>query len=174
VRVTASGWFSHASDPSLATTPSHAARLQLEYPPDDSPRCAPAYTHRRVSNLTYIPATMSFVVSVIKPIAYISLPALLLRSLASSSPTCRYYIRIGVYLGTLTLVATWGIVIGVAMSAAGKRYDVNYIIARTFYAIATRALDIKVEIENEEIVETRPVVFMSNHQSMLDIIMLGR
>jgi lysophosphatidate acyltransferase len=117
---------------------------------------------------------MSFVISLIKPIVYISLPALLLRSVASSSPKGRYYVRIGVYIGTLTLVATWGVVVAAAMSLAGRRYDVNYVVARTFYAITKRVLDITVEVENEEGVGIRPVVLMSNHQSMLDIILLGR
>ncbi|KAI6130281.1 hypothetical protein EDD16DRAFT_1689656 [Pisolithus croceorrhizus] len=50
----------------------------------------------------------------------------------------------------------------------------NFVVARTFYAIASYALDITVEVEGEEHLQTRPAVMVSNHQSMLDILCLGR
>jgi lysophosphatidate acyltransferase len=91
-----------------------------------------------------------------------------------SSPKGRYYCRLGLYLGCLTAIATWGAVVAAAMSIVGRRFDVNFVIARAFHALASRVLGIKIEVEGEEYLETRPAVFMSNHQSMLDILFVAR
>ncbi|KAF9067672.1 1-acyl-sn-glycerol-3-phosphate-acyltransferase, partial [Rhodocollybia butyracea] len=117
---------------------------------------------------------MSFLLSLIRPIAYISLPIILVRSVVSSSPLGQYYFRRGLYLGCMTAIATWGIVVAATMSAVGRRYDVNWVIARTFYALAGTVLDIQVEVEGEEHVSTSPAVILTNHQSMLDILFVGR
>jgi len=113
-------------------------------------------------------------ISFVKPLVYLSLPALIIRTVSNSSPTGRYYVRVGLYIGTLTVVAAWGVVVAAALSVVGRRFDVNYVVARSFYAIASRVLDIKVEVEGEDYMETRPAVYMSNHQSMVDVLMLGR
>ncbi|KAF8827256.1 hypothetical protein HHX47_DHR5000997 [Lentinula edodes] len=117
---------------------------------------------------------MSFLLSIFKPIAYISLPVILARTAISSSPMGLYYFRRGLYLGCMTAVATFGIVVAATMSATGYRYDVNWVIARTFYALAGTVLNIKVEVEGEEHLLTKPAVLLSNHQSMLDILFVGR
>jgi lysophosphatidate acyltransferase len=117
---------------------------------------------------------MSLLALIVKPLAYISLPVLVFRSIANMSPTGRYFWKLGVFLGSLVVVSTWGIVIAVGMTLVGRRHDVNYVVARTFYAVASRALDVKVEIEGEEHLQTRPTVMVSNHQSMLDILCLAR
>ena len=116
---------------------------------------------------------MSFLVSLVKPLAYISLPVIFLRSIASSSQTGRYYVRIGLYLGSLTVAAACGVVIGVALSLVGRRYDVNFFVARCTYAILGM-MDLKVEVEGSENLKTCPAVFICNHQSMLDVAVLAK
>jgi len=55
----------------------------------------------------------------------------------------------------------------------GRRYDVNYVVARTFYAIFSRLAGLRIVVEGEEHLQTRPCVFIGNHQSMVDILCLG-
>jgi lysophosphatidate acyltransferase len=117
---------------------------------------------------------MSFLSLFIKPLAYISVPVIILRTIASTSPVGRYYAQLTIYLGTLAVVSTWGVFVAVGMTLIGRRHDVNYVVARSFYAIASRVLDIQVEVEGEEHLQTCPVVMVGNHQSMLDILYLGR
>ncbi|KAF8914291.1 hypothetical protein CPB84DRAFT_1758889 [Gymnopilus junonius] len=117
---------------------------------------------------------MSFLVSVFKPLAYISLPLILIRQIAVTSTIGRYYARVVVYVGTLMTVASCSIVVAVGMSLIGRSTDVNYFVARIFYAITSRALDLKIEVEGEEHLDERPAVLMANHQSMLDILVVGR
>lgn len=117
---------------------------------------------------------MCILACIVKPLAYISLPLIVFRSIASSSPTGRYYWRLTVFLGSLVVASTWGVVVAVGMTLVGHRNDVNFVVARTFYAVASYALDITVEVEGEEHLQTRPAVMVGNHQSMLDILYLGR
>jgi hypothetical protein len=117
---------------------------------------------------------MSFLTLFIKPLAYISVPVIILRTIASASPVGRYYAQLTIYLGTLAVVSTWGVFVAVGMTLIGRRHDVNYVVARSFYAIASRVLDIQVEVEGEEHLQTCPTVMVGNHQSMLDILYLGR
>lgn len=114
------------------------------------------------------------VLSVIKPLAYLSLPVLALRTLSNASPIARYYVRLGVYLSTLGFCSMWGILVAVGMNLIGETYNVNYVVARSFYAVASRVLGIRVLIEGEEHLETRPAILVGNHQSMLDILYLAR
>lgn len=120
-----------------------------------------------------ITAMLLFALVVI-PLAYISLPILVLHNVASRTQTGRYYWKLSVYVGSLVVVSTWGVFIAVGMTLAGLRHDVNYVVARTFYALTSRALGITVEIEGEEHLQTRPAVMVANHQSMLDVLWLGR
>jgi lysophosphatidate acyltransferase len=117
---------------------------------------------------------MSFLVSIFKPLAYISLPIILVRSIATSSPVGRYYTRMVVYVGALITVGSCGIVIAAGMSLIGRSTDANNVVARIFYATVGRALDLKVEVEGEKHLNTSPAVFMVNHQSILDVLVIGR
>lgn len=79
-----------------------------------------------------------------------------------------------VYVGTLVTVGSCSVIIAAGMSLIGRSTDVNSVAAWIFYALAGRALDVKIDVEGEEHLDVRPTVLMSNHQSMLDILVLGR
>lgn len=117
---------------------------------------------------------MAFLVSVLKPLAYLSLPVVLLRSIAASSPMGRYYVRQTVYVGTLMTVAACSAFIAAGMSVVGRRHDVNYMVAQVFYALASRFLELEIKVEGEEHLLARPGVLMANHQTMLDVLVMGR
>lgn len=114
---------------------------------------------------------LSFFAGLIKPLTYIS-PIIFAAYFTSS--TGRYYVRLGMYIGCLSVVGTASSFIALGMSLVGKMYDVNHIVASSFYYVASRVLDITIEVEGEEHLQTRPAVMIGNHQSMLDIIWLGR
>ncbi|KAI0719041.1 hypothetical protein C8Q72DRAFT_130970 [Fomitopsis betulina] len=61
-----------------------------------------------------------------------------------------------------------------AYPLVGRKLDMFFVVARTFYMIASRALDIQLMVNGGEHLETRPAVLIRNHQSMLDILHLGR
>ena len=109
-----------------------------------------------------------------KPLAYISLPVFLLRTASKASPLARYYVRLGIYLSTVGICSVWGVVASIGMSLIGKRYDIKWFVARSFYLLAGKLLDITIEVEGEEYLSQRPSVMLGNHLSMLDLLYLGR
>lgn len=117
---------------------------------------------------------MSFLVSLFKPLAYLSIPVLFLRSLSNSSPIARYYIRALAYAGTLASVGTGCIFAAIGYSFMGSKYDVNNFVAKVFYTTVSWVFNIRVEVEGEEYLNNRPAILMANHQSMLDVIVIGR
>ena len=114
------------------------------------------------------------ILSFIKPIAYVTLPVFVLRAVSNVHPLARYYVRITLYLSAMGICSVWGALASVGMTIVGRRFDINWIVARSFYNLAGRLLDITIEVEGEEHLGTRPAVIVGNHQSMLDILLLGR
>ena len=59
------------------------------------------------------------------------------------------------------------------LTLLGKQGLSQWTVARVFYFLAGHILGIKIVIKNPEALLTRPAVFVANHQSELDILMLG-
>ncbi|EJD01351.1 1-acyl-sn-glycerol-3-phosphate-acyltransferase, partial [Fomitiporia mediterranea MF3/22] len=117
---------------------------------------------------------MMSLLSFVKPLAYLSVPFFLLRTASNSSPSARYYIRLGLYLSTFGVCSVWGILVSIGMTAVGKRFDINWVVARSFYHLTSRVLGIYVEVEGEEHLSVKPAILVANHQSMLDILYTAR
>ena len=117
---------------------------------------------------------MWIVTALFKPLAYVSVPYLLLKYATDSNPTARYYFRVVVYYSALGFCSVWGMIVAAGMSLAGHRFDINWVVARSFYTLAGKLLDIKFVVEGEEHLDTRPAILVGNHQSVLDILFLGR
>ncbi|KAF8709043.1 1-acylglycerol-3-phosphate O, partial [Rhizoctonia solani] len=115
-----------------------------------------------------------FMSYLIKPLAYLSLPALVLRYLSDRSPIVKYYVRLTTYLSTLGVLSVWGVLVSIGMTAMGNRFDINYVVARSFYYVCGPLLGIDFVVEGEEHMSTPSAVYIGNHQTMLDILYLGR
>ena len=117
---------------------------------------------------------MSLIALILKPVAYIGLPAYLLHRLSQASPFAAYYIRNVLYVVSLGFSSGLGFCASPFLHLIGRRYDVNYVGARTFYSIYSRLIGVYVTVEGEEYLQMRPCVFVGNHQTMLDVFWLGR
>ncbi|TFK17114.1 1-acylglycerol-3-phosphate O-acyltransferase [Coprinopsis marcescibilis] len=117
---------------------------------------------------------MAFLLSLIKPLAYMSLPIILLRSVANVSPMARYYVKAIAYATTMVSVASCSIFAAAGYSIAGRQHDVDHWVARLFYTVTSKLFNVHVEVEGEEHLDSRPAILMANHQSFLDILILGR
>ncbi|KAI9506122.1 hypothetical protein BX070DRAFT_250023 [Coemansia spiralis] len=68
-----------------------------------------------------------------------------------------------------------GILASPLLWAVGQQASGNWVVGRTFYYTIRALLGISVEIEGEELLnKARPCVMVGNHQTMFDLIMLGR
>ncbi|KAI0346911.1 1-acylglycerol-3-phosphate O [Trametopsis cervina] len=113
------------------------------------------------------------VFGLIKSLAYISLPVFALHTLSNASPVARYYVRVSLYLSSVGVASIWGVIVAVGLNLIGERFNVNWVVARTFYQVAGPLLGIKLVIEGEEHLVTSPAVYVGNHQSMLDLLYVG-
>jgi len=117
---------------------------------------------------------MWILTALFKPLAYVSVPYILLKYATENNPVARFYFRVVVYYSALGLCSVWGMVVAVGMSLVGQRFDINWVVARSFYTLAGKLLDIKFVVEGEEHLDTKPAILVGNHQSGLDILFLGR
>lgn len=77
----------------------------------------------------------------------------------------------------MSTMATAGVVgsfLAAGMAMVGEKYNVQYVVGRMFYNVAGRLMGIDVVIEGEEYLDVQPAVLMCNHQSVLDILTVGR
>jgi len=117
---------------------------------------------------------MGWLQRVLTPVAYTALPLFTLKYVARALPFTRYYVRLFLYLSALGIVSAEGIVVALWMAAIGQRFNTKYYIARSFYLLAGNLLDIEIIVEGEEHLKVCPAVMVGNHQSFIDIILLGR
>nr|XP_019045831.1 phosphatidylinositol glycan, class A [Kwoniella bestiolae CBS 10118]OCF24761.1 phosphatidylinositol glycan, class A [Kwoniella bestiolae CBS 10118] len=98
-----------------------------------------------------------------------------------------FQLRQALYTILLLLVSLFALVIGLVCTLTGQRLNTNYYVARTFYHVAGPILGWKFEVEGEEYLwkldgegggqagkKGRRMVMVGNHQSMVDILYLGR
>lgn len=74
----------------------------------------------------------------------------------------------------LSSCAIYGVVASVVLSLVGKSHLSQWTTARCFYGVMGSIMGIKVNLINGERFNDLPAIFISNHQSELDILMLGR
>jgi lysophosphatidate acyltransferase len=98
----------------------------------------------------------------------------LLRLTLSRSSYLRYYVRITSYLGIIVLFAIACTPITIVFAALGRRFESGRIVTHSFYEVISRVLGIRIEFEGSEHLAVQPAVYMLNHQSILDVWLLGR
>ncbi|WVQ74038.1 hypothetical protein IAR50_003619 [Cryptococcus sp. DSM 104548] len=119
-----------------------------------------------------------------KPVALASTLAFsALGALSTRYQRARLYWNLILYLSALGMASAWGIVVTILATASGQRFNINYYVARTFYNVARPLVGISIQVEGEEHLDGlltaregkgQSAVLLGNHQSMLDILYLGR
>lgn len=117
---------------------------------------------------------LDLLVRLVSTMVYLAVPLYILKVLSNRSPITRYYFRLFVYVSTLSACSVWGVIVSIGMTLLGRRFDINYIVARSFYYLCGTALDIHFETEGEHHFDNGPAILVGNHQTMLDILYLGR
>ena len=115
------------------------------------------------------------IMKLIRSLAYLSLPYFILNYVAKRHALTRYYLRVSLYLSAMSVSSLYGVLIALPMTVAGRRFDINWAVARSFQKITSALLGFSWEVEGEEnIQKDRSVVYVGSHQSMLDLMYLGR
>ncbi|SCV05925.1 LANO_0H18206g1_1 [Lachancea nothofagi CBS 11611] len=85
-----------------------------------------------------------------------------------------YHSRSLLGVALLSTCALYGVIASIVLTCIGKRHLAQWTTARSFYYVMGTFLGIDIEVINPENLEKLPAILVANHQSALDILMLGR
>ncbi|KAI9670046.1 MAG: 1-acylglycerol-3-phosphate O-acyltransferase [Caeruleum heppii] len=105
-------------------------------------------------------------------LAYLGFTSLLLL-LSVAIPTLGFYGRLLASHLALFVVAAYGVVASIVLRLVGYGRVSQWATARAFKWVMLLATGVRFEVEGKEHLQTRPAVFVGNHQSELDVLMLG-
>jgi len=138
-------------------------------------RLVAADTSARSDIPLYAKSTMlGFLLKFVSAMVYVSVPFYALKSMSSHWPAARFYFRLFLYLSVLSVSSVWGVIVSIVMTVMHRRFDINYVVARSFYFVGGAAMGINFIVEGEHHLKHGAAVLIGNHQSMLDILYLGR
>lgn len=85
-----------------------------------------------------------------------------------------YYARVVLAVVVLMVSAAYGTLASIVCTLIGKQHLAQYTTARFYYYAMKWVMGIDVKVIGEEKLQNKPFIAVSNHQSTLDILMLGR
>lgn len=85
-----------------------------------------------------------------------------------------FYARSFVFGTLITACALYGVVASIVLRIVGKGEYAQYTVARAFYYSLKACLGITITVKNELYLKEMPSVVVGNHQTVLDIFVLGR
>ncbi|KAI5801605.1 hypothetical protein DFH27DRAFT_481915 [Peziza echinospora] len=90
------------------------------------------------------------------------------------SKKARFFSRLLSCYFLLMTCAAYGVLASVVLRLAGRKSLAQWATARAFKTVVCPAVGVEFKVIGEEKLNTRPAVFMSNHQAELDLIILGK
>lgn len=95
-------------------------------------------------------------------------------ALGQKMPRAAFAARCMAAYGSLLLCAAYGVIASIVLRLAGYGRVSQWATARSFKWVMRYTTGVKFEfVEGEEYLSTRPAVFLGNHQTELDVLMLG-
>ncbi|KAI9853059.1 MAG: 1-acylglycerol-3-phosphate O-acyltransferase [Vezdaea acicularis] len=113
------------------------------------------------------------------PLVFLYFPAALvlltmvLYALSVRIPFFRFYARLLAAYLSLCVCATYGVFASIALRLAGYGGRSQWATARSFKWVMRFTTGVRFVVEGEDHLKVRPAVFIGNHQTELDILMLG-
>lgn len=104
------------------------------------------------------------------PIIYFVLPSVL--AVLPQKP--QFLLKCIVVLLATLAMSVAGCFISIVCAILDKRYAINYIVSRLFSHLAAKPCGVTYRIVGEEHLETYPAIVVCNHQSSMDMMVLGR
>jgi lysophosphatidate acyltransferase len=122
-------------------------------------------------------AKMTVLLTILK--FYLAMPAVMLSGTLigylTSGRKTRFFSRCVASYISLLLCASYGIVASIFLRIVGRQHLAQWTTARSFELLTTPLVNWSWEIEGGEILsKNRPAVFISNHQSEMDVLVLGK
>ncbi|ORX90965.1 acyltransferase [Basidiobolus meristosporus CBS 931.73] len=85
-----------------------------------------------------------------------------------------FYVKAVIAITWLMVISTYGCFASFFCAAIGRRAMTNWLVARGFAYCAAPSVGIKFELEGEENLKSTPGIVLCNHQTSLDVLIMGR
>lgn len=86
----------------------------------------------------------------------------------------KFYVKSTIFGALLCGCGIYGVFASIFLRLIGKKEYAQYNVGRVFYYTFSKILGVKITIKNEHFLHDIPGIVISNHQSALDILMLGQ
>lgn len=86
----------------------------------------------------------------------------------------KFYSKAALALSVFGLCANYGVLCSIAFTLVGKRHLAQWSTARAFYYSFSTIMGIRIKLVNGETLKDLPAINVGNHQSAVDILILGR
>lgn len=118
---------------------------------------------------------MSFLTYVYNFFLYYTAVVLFFYSLSPLVPKAAFVARVLASYISLVLVALYGVFASIALTLAGKQQIAQWATGRAFYYLMRLTIGVSFDVQDPKNIlgTTRPAVFIGNHQTELDVLMLG-
>lgn len=104
---------------------------------------------------------------------FVTLVFLLYRSNHNMLQSVKFVVKSVVYGSLISVIGCYGVGSSIVLRLVGKKDYAQTHIGRIFYFFVSKFLGLKITIRNGERLKGLPAVIVSNHQSALDVYMLG-
>lgn len=95
-------------------------------------------------------------------------------AMTNVSKSAKFFVKSVLYGLSISGCALYGVIALIFLRLIGKPEYAQYTTARAFYYVVSILFRIKIKVKNEEYLRQHPAIYISNHQSALDVFMLGR
>lgn len=86
----------------------------------------------------------------------------------------RFYVKSTVFGVLISGCGLYGVFASILLRLIGQKDYAQYTVGRVFYYTFSKVLGVKITIKNEKYLHDMPGIVVSNHQSALDILILGK
>ncbi|QPG77314.1 hypothetical protein FOA43_004723 [Brettanomyces nanus] len=86
----------------------------------------------------------------------------------------KFYVKGFVALTVILFSASYGMVASIFLSMVGRTHYAQYSVARLYYTLLSFLLGLRIDVDRPEILSKLPAVLICNHQSEMDIYVLGK
>lgn len=86
----------------------------------------------------------------------------------------KFYVKSTVFGVLISGCGLYGVFASILLRLIGQKDYAQYTVGRVFYYTFSKVLGVKITIKNEKYLHDMPGIVVSNHQSALDILILGK
>lgn len=86
----------------------------------------------------------------------------------------KFYLKSGLYGTLIAGCAIYGVLASILLRIVNKAEYAQFAVAKACYYLCSLFLGLRINIKNEKYLHNLPAIVIANHQSALDIYVLGK